>query len=158
MDDGAVRIRTVALEEALSSTDTDNGGKIYKHIRLAFDTLDQTINIFNETFGTPVDGALIVKNTKQRQLVNYYNGFMPTGKGSSSVAYWAGLRVDMQHGTRFETENENDGFLYFGNANNGGLGANAARWRHTRPSTTITRLIPRRISTTISRSMSATSM
>jgi len=124
MDDGAVRIRTVALEEALSSTDTDNGGKIYKHIRLAFDTLDQTINIFNETFGTPVDGALIVKNTKQRQLVNYYNGFMPTGKGSSSVAYWAGLRVDMQHGTRFETENENDGFLYFGNANNGGLGAN----------------------------------
>ncbi len=124
MDDGTVRIRTVALEEELSSTAVDNGTVIYKHMKLAFETLDQTINIFNETFGQPVDGTLIVKNTKQRQLVNYFDGFTPSGIGASSVAYWGGLRVDMQHGTRFENENEADGYLYFGNSNNGGLGSN----------------------------------
>lgn len=121
MDDGAVRIRTVALEEELSSTDTANGQTICKHMKIAFDTLDQTINIFNETFGQPQNGTLIVKNTVQRQLVNYFTGFTPSGAGSSSVAYWAGLRVDLQHGTKFETENDADGYLYFGNANNGGL-------------------------------------
>lgn len=122
MDDGTVRIRTISLEEDLSSTDVDNGAVIYKHLKLGFETLDQTINIFNETFGEPKDGTLLVKNTKQRQLVNYFAGFTPEGVGSSSAAYWGGLRVDLQHGTRFETENENDGYLYFGNANNGGLG------------------------------------
>ncbi|MDE7129728.1 MAG: fimbrillin family protein, partial [Alistipes sp.] len=77
MDDGTVRIRTVALEEDLSSTDVDNGTVIYKHLKLAFETLDQTINIFTETFGEPKDATLIVKNTKQRQLVNYFDGFTP---------------------------------------------------------------------------------
>lgn len=126
MDDGTVRIRTIALEEDLSSTDVDNGEVIYKHLKLSFETLDQTINIFNETFGTPTDGTLIVKNTKQRQLVNYFAGFTPSGAGASSATYWGGLRVDLQHGTKFETENETDGYLYFGNANNGGLGSNDA--------------------------------
>lgn len=124
MDDGTVRIRTVALEEDLSSTDVDNGEVIYKHLKLSFETLDQTINIFNETFGQPVNGTLIVKNTSQRQLVNYFAGYTPSGAGASSVTYWGGLRVDLQHGTKFENENDADGFLYFGNANNGGLGTN----------------------------------